>query len=81
MSFYKKKTPFLELIETPGETASGFGTLWTPSAQSSYIEMTFTMGYGRGLVGHDFVADKAFETFLVKAVDEGFKQSFESPGL
>ena len=71
----------MSLFHVYAETASGFETLWTPIAQSSYIEMTFTMGYGRGLVGHDFVADKAFETFLVKAVAEGFKQSFESPGL
>ena len=71
----------MSLFHVYAETASGFETLWTPIAQSSYIEMTFTMGYGRGLVGHDFVADKAFETFLVKSVEEGFKQSFESPGL
>ena len=71
----------MSLLHVCAETDSGFETLWTPAAQGSYIEMTFTMGYGRGLVGHDFVADKAFETFLVKAVREGFKQSFESLGL
>ena len=41
----------MSLFHVYAETASGFETLWTPIAQSSYIEMTFTMGYGRGLVG------------------------------